>query len=86
MYSLLGLNLIRLLAQNRISEFHTELELIDPDQLNNPFIIHPIQVEQSLMEGSYNKVWHNRVNVPAPEYAFFVDILMGTIRWGVAVS
>eukprot|EP00695_Tsukubamonas_globosa_P000249 TRINITY_DN1185_c0_g1_i1.p1 TRINITY_DN1185_c0_g1~~TRINITY_DN1185_c0_g1_i1.p1 ORF type:complete len:62 (-),score=7.53 TRINITY_DN1185_c0_g1_i1:1-186(-) len=26
-YLLLGLNLLRLLAQNRIAEFHTELEL-----------------------------------------------------------
>ena len=32
------------------------------------------------MEGSYNKVWNARSNVPAEEYAFFIDILMGTIR------
>ncbi|KAI8915477.1 hypothetical protein PhCBS80983_g03546 [Powellomyces hirtus] len=85
MYPLLGLNLLRLLAQNRISEFHTELELINPDLLNdNIYIKHPIQIEQCLMEGSYNKVWHSRANIPAPEYAFFVDILVGTIRDEIA--
>ncbi|KAI8586842.1 hypothetical protein HDU88_008997 [Geranomyces variabilis] len=85
MYPLLGLNLLRLLAQNNISEFHTELELIDPDLLNdNVYIRHPIQIEQCLMEGSYNKVWHSRANVPAEEYAFFVDILVGTIRDEIA--
>lgn len=85
LYPLLGLNLLRLLSQNKISEFHTELEHIDADQLlNNIYIKHPIQIEQCLMEGSYNKVWNSRANVPAPEYGFFVDILMGTIRNEIA--
>ena len=34
-----GLNLLRLLVQNRIAEFHTELELI-PQQVFNPFAAH----------------------------------------------
>ncbi|KAI9340391.1 COP9 signalosome [Zopfochytrium polystomum] len=85
MYTILGLNLLSLLAQNRISEFHTELELINPEQLaSNIYIQHPIKVEQCLMEGSYNKVWNSRSNVPAEEYLFFIDILMGTIRNEIA--
>jgi 26S proteasome regulatory subunit N12 len=80
MYMLLGLNLLRLLAQNKIAEFHTELELIDPEALTNLYIKHPIQVEQCLMEGSFNKVGNSRANVPAEEYGFFIDILMETIR------
>ena len=81
LYPLLGLNLLRLLAQNKIAEFHTELELIDPDVLSkNVYIKHPLQIEQCLMEGSYNKVWNSGKNVPAEEYTFFLDILMGTIR------
>lgn len=81
MFPLLGLNLLRLLAQNNIAEFHTELESLELDQLSNIYIKHPIQVEQCLMEGSYNKVWNSRSNVPAEDYAFFIDILMGTIRY-----
>lgn len=83
-FSLLGLNLLRLLADNKIAEFHTELELIEPEQLQNMYIKHPIHIEQCLMEGSYNKIWNARQVVPAPEYLFFVDILMGTIRNSIA--
>ena len=56
-FPILGLNLLRLLAQNRIAEFHTELELIDTDvQHSNVYIKYPAQLEQHIMEGSYNKV------------------------------
>ncbi len=84
-YPLTGLNLLRLLAQNRIAEFHTEIEQLDTDLLlNNIYIKHPIQVEQCLMEGSYNKVWNSRNNVPAQEYLLFMDILVATIRHEIA--
>lgn len=35
MYPLTGLNLLCLLSQNRLSDFHTSLETIDPDQLQS---------------------------------------------------
>ncbi|CAJ0647434.1 18004_t:CDS:2 [Entrophospora sp. SA101] len=61
-------------------EFHTALENIEPEQLlENDYIKHPVHLEQYLMEGSYNKVWNSRDKVPAPEYLFFIDILMETI-------
>lgn len=56
-YQLLGLNLLFLLSQNRVAEFHTELELLPADQIqSNVYIRHPLSLEQYLMEGSYNKV------------------------------
>ena len=46
-----------LLAQNKVSEFHTEIERLDPSEIHSDiYIKHPIQVEQYLMEGNYNKV------------------------------
>lgn len=33
------------------------------------------------MEGSYSKVWNARAEAPAEEFKFFVDSLMGTIRY-----
>lgn len=36
------------------------------------------------MEGSYSKVWHARQQVPAEEYKYFIDSLMGTIRNEIA--
>ena len=34
--ALAGLNLLRLLVQNRIAEFHTELEVVPPEVLQRP--------------------------------------------------
>ncbi|KAJ2060978.1 regulatory particle non-ATPase [Coemansia sp. S146] len=85
MYPLIGLNLLRLLSENLIADFHTTLERIDLAQLqSNPYIVHPVKLEQALMEGSYKKVWQARAEVPTPEYLFFMDILMATIRNEVA--
>ncbi|KAF7790887.1 hypothetical protein EIP86_001845 [Pleurotus ostreatoroseus] len=86
-YPIRGLNLIRLLTQNRIAEFHTTLEALPlpADSLtSNPFIAHPVNLERWLMEGSYSKVWNAREEAPAEEYKFFVDSLMGTIRNEIA--
>jgi len=56
-YHLLGLNLLFLLAQNRVAEFHTELELLPYDIIQtNAFVMFPVALEQYLMEGRYNKV------------------------------
>jgi len=83
-FSLLGLNLLRLLAQNRTAEFHSELELIPLEQHQNVHIRHPIALEQYIMEGSYPKVRAARAEVPHETYTFFMDILMDTIRDDVA--
>lgn len=57
-YQLLGLNLLFLLSQNRVAEFHTELELLPAEHIQNDvYIRHPLSIEQYLMEGSYNKVF-----------------------------
>ncbi|KII94672.1 hypothetical protein PLICRDRAFT_148736 [Plicaturopsis crispa FD-325 SS-3] len=82
-----GLNLIRLLTQNRIADFHTTLESLPlpADEIGgNPYISHPVNLERWLMEGSYSKVWNAREEAPAEEYKFFIDSLMGTIRNEIA--
>ncbi|RKO96402.1 hypothetical protein CXG81DRAFT_11157 [Caulochytrium protostelioides] len=85
MYLVLGLNLLHLLAQGRIAAFHTEIELIDIEQLTaNVYIKHSCDVERCLMEGSYNKLWNARRNAPAEEYHFFMEVLMTTIREEIA--
>jgi len=77
-YPILGLNLLRLLALNRIAEFHTELELIPLDQHDNVYIKHPIQLEQYIMEGAYNKVYKAAKAVPAETYSYFIEYLIET--------
>ncbi|KAJ8949660.1 hypothetical protein NQ314_008121 [Rhamnusium bicolor] len=46
---------------------------------------HPLSIEQYLMEGSYNKIFLAKGNVPAKSYNFFMDILLDTIRGEIAV-
>jgi len=84
MYSILGLNLLYLLASNSLADFHTELELISVDQHKNIYIKYPIQLEQYLMEGAYNKILSARADVPSESYTFFMNKLMNTVRDEIA--
>lgn len=82
---LLGLNLLSLLAQNRLSEFHTELELLRADELQkNTYLRYPVALEQYLMEGCYNKVLLCYSNAPAVSYRFFLDVMSATVRDEIA--
>nr|XP_043606148.1 26S proteasome non-ATPase regulatory subunit 8 homolog A isoform X2 [Erigeron canadensis] len=83
-YPILGLNLLRLLVQNRIAEFHTELELLSANALENPCIRHAVELEQSFMEGAYNRVLSARQTVPHETYVYFMDLLARTVRDEIA--
>jgi len=84
-YQLLGLNLLCLLSQNRVAEFHTELERLPLNQIKeNVYIRHPVSLEQYIMEGSYNKVLLAKDNVPAESFKYFIDILLNTVRDEIA--
>jgi len=83
-HSILGLNLLRLLAKNKLDEFHTELELIPLENHANQFIQHPIKLEQYMMEGAYNKVLKARADVPSSTYSVFMDMFMETVRDEIA--
>ena len=79
-----GLNLLRLLVQNRIAEFHTELELIPPEAQADKHIKHVTNLEQQLMEGSYNKILQAGGALPSPDYAHFMSMLTATVRDEIA--
>lgn len=65
MHQLLGLNLLFLLSQNRVAEFHTELERLPAKDIQtNVYIKHPVSLEQVrlLLEGergSGRASWRN---------------------------
>jgi len=79
---ILGLNLMNLLVDNRLSEFHAELELLTEDESRNTFVTFPINLERQLMVGIYDEVLN--VTVPDPSYQFFVDNLLQTVRDSIA--
>merc|ERR1712179_653569 len=81
MYELLGLDLLCLLAQNKVGEFHTALEHLPTIAVtDNVYIRHPVAMEQYLMEGAYNKIYLAKGEVPAEGYKFFIEELLSTIR------
>ncbi|RXG72284.1 26S proteasome non-ATPase regulatory subunit 8 [Armadillidium vulgare] len=84
-YELLGLDLLCLLAQNKVGEFHTALEHLPPSVVSeNVYIRHPVAMEQYLMEGAYNKIYLAKGEVPAEGYKFFIEELLSTIREDIA--
>lgn len=80
----LALNLMRLLAQNRIAEFHTELELVPCGARADAKIKYVLGLEQFLMEGSYAKITASGDAPPHPSFEFFLSILMVTVRDEIA--
>lgn len=80
-----GLNLLRLLATGKISEFHTELELIPMGvRTSDMFIQYPVAMEQYMMEGAYHKVIQSIQKVPSPYYSFFAQLLGEAVRTQIA--
>ena len=77
-----------LLAANRLSEFHAEVErlqrsvLSGPHELErNPYLAHPVKLERYLVEGSYNKILMLESSMPAENYRYFTQILLSTVRY-----
>ncbi|CAL5437813.1 unnamed protein product [Camellia sinensis] len=83
-YPISGLNLLRLLVQNRIAEFHTELELLSAGAMENNCFKHAVELEQSFMEGAYSRVMSARQTVSHETYVYFMDLLAKTVRDEIA--
>ncbi|VDO91501.1 unnamed protein product [Heligmosomoides polygyrus] len=86
-YLMVGLNLMFLLASNRLSDFHMLLESVPQNiQSTNPYISTPVRLEQSLNEGAYNKVILTEKTIPSQFYSIFIRIMMDAVRSDIAVS
>lgn len=79
-----GLFLTFLLVENKVEEFHCELEFLSDEDRASPFIAFPIRLRDLIMEGGYNKVLKARDATPSPLYAAFVERIVGTVRDDIA--
>lgn len=78
-YKILGLYLLSLLANDRIGEFHTELELVT--EHDSEFIQRPVMLERYLMEGNYAKINQSLQGFSSQEhYPVFLGQLQDTMR------
>lgn len=75
---------MRLMAKNRIGEFHTELELIPSASRSDKYIDYALRLEHYLMEGSYSKIREEKIAAPHELFSYFVDRLMDTMRQEIA--
>jgi len=83
--SVLGLYLLYLLSQNKISEFHVELQSIPSSDHSNIYINVPVSLEQYFVDGNYAKVLATK-NVPLDAYNFFISKFIDTVRTEIARS
>lgn len=81
---LLSLSLMQKLAENRIAEFHTELELVPTAARADPTLAFVLRLEQYLMEGSYASITAPGNAPPHPAFDFFMSLLMVTVRDEIA--
>ena len=82
---MLGLYLLYLLSQNKISEFHVELQSIPSSDHSNIYINVPVSLEQYFVDGNYAKVLATK-NVPLDAYNFFISKFIDTVRTEIARS
>jgi len=82
--TMLGLNLMNLLVENRLAEFHSEVELLSESERASPAVAFPMQIEEHLMMGSYNRVLMARKSMPAPTFELFMELLADTVRTSIA--
>lgn len=58
---MLGLHLLHLLVDANLAQFHTEVELLSPEDKASPFVAFVTNLENCFAEGAYNKVRYGRV-------------------------
>mmetsp|Transcript_32800 Transcript_32800/g.74038 ORF Transcript_32800/g.74038 Transcript_32800/m.74038 type:complete len:260 (-) Transcript_32800:446-1225(-) len=81
---ILGLNLMGLLVENRLAEFHSELELLSESERSIEAIAFPIALEQYLMVGAFNQVLGAKARQPHPTFGFFMASIIETVRQSIA--
>jgi 26S proteasome regulatory subunit N12 len=64
-----------------LEQLSTSTNEQDKDILNDVYIRWPVDLERSLMEGSYTKAWRAKSRAPRKEYEVLAEGLMGTIRY-----
>ena len=85
--AILGLYLLYLLSFNKISQYHTEIELIPQEDIeNNIYIKVPVSLETYFVQGSYQKILQQQQNVPQVAYYFFIEKFVDAIRYEIARS
>lgn len=81
-----GLNLLTLLTDQALAEFHSEIELLTPPLTEDPHVLFALRLERSLMVGAYDDVTSLISHPPSPLYPPLLQTLVVTVRDQIAES
>lgn len=79
-HTVVGLSLLYLIVENRLADFHCELELLTEKEKSHPAVTFSTQLEKHLVVGSYDQVLVSAAHPPVPYFAFFLNSLLETVR------
>lgn len=82
----IGLYLLHLLVNNRSTEFATELEMIDIQDLNDHYINIPRYLNECFMEGKYKKVTEIKTQIDDLNYKFYLNMFNNAVRYEIVRS
>ena len=82
----IGLFLLHLLVNNRSTEFSTELEALDVQDMNDHFIYIPRYLNECFMEGKYKKVSVIKTQVDDHHYKFYLNMFNNAVRYEIVRS
>jgi 26S proteasome regulatory subunit N12 len=80
---IIGLNLLFLIVENRMADFHSELELLSESMQQQPSVAFCAKLDQLLMVGSYDQVMSAAAHPPCESYSFFLVKLLRTVRTNI---
>jgi 26S proteasome regulatory subunit N12 len=82
-----GLYLLHLLANNRTTEFCTELELLDIEDLGNNYVRVSRDLETCIQEGNYKHIYSIKASLNnLPHYSYYLEKFDDAIKFQIARS
>ena len=83
-FQIIGLQLLHLIVEKRLSDFHLLLELLPAEAHADQCVVFAKTIEQSMMAGNYGKVLKARGDVPDAYYKSLMEKLVDTVRAEIA--
>lgn len=80
---IIGLNLLFLIVENRMADFHSELELLTDAQRSQPAVEFCSKLDRLLMVGSYDQVLSAATHPPCESFSFLLLKLAITVRTNI---
>ena len=82
----IGLYLLFLVSNNRLTDYCFELEFLRLEDYDNKEIALAVDIEHCISEGNYNTLYNKNKDIKDKYYQYFLNKLSSTIRFQIAKS